>query len=355
MKVAHLLGSLMPSGMERMLVSSAQHFEALGVSTLVIGQGNRHPFAGALRDAGLTVEIVSPVAHREGRSALRRLLRASKPDVVHIHAEANFALTVSAVLSALPGVAIVRTVHSVFLNSGRGYVTRRAQAYLADGFVHTFVAPSPDVARNELRYNRQCEVIFNWVEDRFHALREKRASAANSAAHERQRSVVIVGNSSPIKNQVRVLEALLPTRLDVYMHGDESKASARERELLDRLEAAGRLRHRGVGDPAESLTRASAYAMPSVQEGMGVALAEALTVGLPCYVTDAPGLQWPKRLAGVTSLPNEHDPWARAMHELDTQSGDVDWVIPPVDIDFSATRGAAEYADLYDRASGGRP
>lgn len=346
MKIVHLMGPLRPSGMERMLVSSARHFAALGVEALVIGQGDAHPFASDIRDAGLRVRTIPPVTSLSGQRGFYRILRDADPDVVHIHTEGKWAPTVATVRIAAPKAQIVRTVHSVFQNVGSAAVSRRAQAFMADRFVGAFVAPAPGVAENEVGYGRRCRVVYNWVDDRFRELRTEREAFAPLSDRTR-RSIVIVGNSSPIKNQIRVLEAIMPTTLDLYMYGAESGASGRERELLDSLQAAGRLRHRGVGDPAEGLVQASAYAMPSLLEGMGVALAEALTVGTPSYIADSPGLGWATDLSGVTALPNERSAWAQAMAELDSPSEQTPFVIPGGNVDFTAERGAREYFGIY--------
>ena len=53
--------------------------------------------------------------------------------------------------------------------------------------------------------------------------------------------------------------------------------------------------------------------MPSLHEGMPVALAEALVVGLPSVVSDAPGFRWASVLDGVTALPHDVDQWTRAI------------------------------------------
>ena len=67
MKVVHLLASLRPSGMERMLVSAAPGTSPqAGVESVVVGQGLDHPFAGELRDAGYSVRTIPRVKSAEG-------------------------------------------------------------------------------------------------------------------------------------------------------------------------------------------------------------------------------------------------------------------------------------------------
>ena len=85
MRVIHFLASLRPSGMERMLVSAAPYFAIAGIDSVIVGQGEDHPYADELNAAGYRVRTVPGINWIRGYRAWARLLREEEPDVVHIH------------------------------------------------------------------------------------------------------------------------------------------------------------------------------------------------------------------------------------------------------------------------------
>lgn len=337
-RVLHILGELRPSGMERMLVSGASSFDSAGVEGHVLGIGRHHPFERAIRDAGYSVRTTDRALHTPaGRQFLHRLLAEVDPDVVHVHTEGRYLQTVLAVRRSNRCLPVVRTIHNVFDARGRWFLRRAAQALVADRLVDALIAPSPDVAANEARFGRRVRVIYNWVEDRFFELAAQRAQVTEPSTA----PIVIVGNCSAIKSHEVVLEAALLGNLSVVHVGSEDDVAPAERELLERLDHAGLLAGRGVGDPAAALLTGRVFAMPSRHEGMPVALAEALVVGLPAVVSDVPGLRWAAGQGSVVALGSrEPAEWAERLRERVGTGG------APT-IDFHAARGTAEYAEVY--------
>lgn len=336
------MGSLRPSGMERMFLSASDYFLDGGVESVIVGQGSAHSFIPQLSQAGYRIETIEPLKSLRGLRAWMRVLRSERPDVVHIHTEGVFAFSVLGAKCALPRTPIVRTVHNVFRPRGKARLSRLIQGRVADWAVSEFVAVSPDVQDNERLFNRSALLIFNWVDDKFFLARDRRgqADAATGAA-------CIVGNASPIKNHIVALRAIWNSEFDVYYHGDESNASTDEIAILDQLSAAGRLRYRGVGDPTASLQSASVFLLPSKHEGMPIALSEALVVGLPAIVNDAPGVQWARKFPHVTLIAEDQEAWNAALAATDGRARvgfPNDAGLP---LDLSAKRGVRELIDTY--------
>lgn len=343
-RVLHLLNELRPSGMERMLVSGRDAFTDLHVDISILGNGKQHPYAGALRASGYAVTTEAAPFHRLPLTVLRRHLRDTAPDVVHLHSESHYLESVLRLKLVAPSLPIVRTVHNVFPATGRWFISRTAQAALADRFVAALIAPSDDVAENERRLGRRADVVFNWVDDKFFALQASVSNRAGSIGAQPLK-VAVVGNCSPIKNHEVVLRAAVDQGFRVDHVGNEDGASPTERALLAELSSLGLLSRRGPGDPETALAESDVFAMPSLHEGMGVALAEALVVGLPAVVASAPGLEWARRQPGVTTA-DPHDPqWGALLRRAAIGSQDA----RPSGFDFSASRGAAEYAAIYRR------
>ena len=344
-RVLHLMGALRPSGMERMLVSAADAFAGQEVVGIVVGQGVGHPFAEELEAAGYAVRIIPAVRTPAGASALVRMLRRERPDVVHVHTEGFFLPTVLLCLIGMRTRRIVHTVHNVFSGTRGWRLRRRIQQALADRLLSEVVAPSPDVQDNERGFGRRTTLVYNWVDRRFLDLAGLRALRPRSVGEQR---LLLVGNCNDAKNHELALRAVLRQGGAVLHVGDESGASGEESRLLARLAADGRLLRRGVQPPDDAILEADAYLMPSRNEGMGVALAEAISAGLPSLVADAPGLRWADGQPGVRVLALDDSAWEAALQQIG--KGTAEEVRASEPVDFSPERGAREYAAAYRRA-----
>lgn len=329
-----------------MLVTASNYFTEEHIRNTVVGQGQHHSFESELRASGYDVRTLPWVGgSRAGALELRKLVRDLGVDVIHIHTEGNYLRTALVSRWALGRKgAIIRTIHNVFQATGSWRVKRFIQAYLADRLMYALIAPSPEVAENERKISRKARVIFNWVDDIFFEIREQRAELQNS--RDSEAVAVIVGNCSKIKHHELALKALVESDHRLIHLGNEDDASPEELQMLRFLEVEGRLIDRGVKPPHEALLRASYFMMPSRHEGMGVALAEALVAGLPALVNDAPGLQWARQIEGASMLNGSDAAWTSAVQAWRDGRG---WFGSST-LDFSAARGAREYAEVYRKA-----
>ena len=310
MRVVHLLASLRPSGMERMLVSAAPYFAKAGIDSVLVGQGADHPYAHELAAVGYRVRTIPRIKSIAGWRAWMTLLREEQPNVIHIHPEGAFALSVLAARYAAPDARVVRTIHSFFLAEGWWAIKRRAQAMASDRHVDEFVALGEEMVRHEASFGRECVVIPNWVDDRFlGVVQEPRKDV----------DIVIVGNCAPVKRHGVALSAALENGWTVAHLGHEGEIEAQEKDQLAALADAGLLRQRGVDDPLPWLRRSRVYVMPSVREGFPVALAEAISLGCVCVVNQAPGFDWALRypLVSATNAGNPSDWGAELRRSLD--------------------------------------
>lgn len=313
--MVHLLMELQPSGMERMLVSSAPHFGAHGVYQTIVAQGADHPFAEELRQAGYSVVMIPPVKTRAGRRAWARALQDRRPDVVHIHPEQAFSVAVLVAHRALPSARIVRTVHNFFNARRLWAVKRKLQLAASERFVDVTVFLNEDMAAHESSFGRSGVVIGNWVDDTY--LTAERPSSPEF-------DVLIVGNCHSVKNHLPVLKAALENSWTVAHLGDEGAAPREEADMLSALESQGLLVARGVADPLPWLVRAAVFAMPSSREGFPVALAEAIATGCVCVVADIAGTHWAEDYSLVRMLPADSvETWGEAIRTALTLSTKV--------------------------------
>lgn len=351
--VLHVLGPLRPSGMERMLVSAAPYFTEASANGIVYGQLDGSTFADELINAGYEVVLgKKPTKSLKTAIRFRKLITKHKINVVHIHTEADYLRTVFLARWALGSRgAIVRTVHGNFLTRGSWRFKRQVQSRIADYFVSSLIAPSSDVAETEKStIGRKCQVIYNWVDDRFFQLRSRQVTG------KRLRSPValIVGNCSEVKAHEIAIKAVIDAGWQLIHIGDETGASQEELAMLELLQVENRLLKRGVHAPDDSLCEADIFLMPSEREGMGVAFAEALVTGLPALVRDAPGFGWAREFPGVRYLSDDPKIWVEALCNFEESSHlRIDVESPPIDL--SSRRGAREYLQVYRQAVGDLP
>ncbi|WP_442544869.1 glycosyltransferase family 4 protein [Arthrobacter sp. KN11-1C] len=329
--------------MERMLATASEYFTEESIRSTVVGQGSDHSFESELRAAGYDVRILPFVGGSIAAARdLRKLSKQLRVDVIHIHTEGDYLRTALASRWAVGRKgAVVRTVHNVFQARGLWRAKRFIQAQIADRLVYALIAPSPEVAENEKKLLRKARVIFNWVDDVFFEVRKRRQVAEEPSNN--NFTALIVGNCSTIKQHELALRAVVDSDHKLVHLGSESHASPEELELLRILEDDGRLVDRGVKPPQDALLTASYFMMPSRHEGMPVALAEALVAGVPAIVNDTPGLRWARSMEGVSVVVTEQDAWSSAVRNWPgTRRG-----VGSGEVDFSAARGAKEYADVY--------
>lgn len=347
-RTIHVLAKLSPSGMERMLVSSAHHWQGGPDTVLVIGQGRVHPFADALKREGYVVSTIPSLKTVKGIRALRALISNHQDALVHIHTEGTYWQAVLAVRLARKSTPIVRTVHSMFDKKGLKKTYRWLQNKLTDPFVEAIVSCSKEVQDFELLRGRKTELVWNWVDSRYFTMPRSERLVPSAQAN-----YLIVGNCSSIKNHETVLIALSRARsaghiFSLSHFGDEAHASEIEKHYLDELQSEGVLLHRGIGDPIDSMVRNPTYLIPSTHEGMSVSLAEAIVAGIPVIAADSPGIRWAGEFSGVTVTANNEDEWLRAIWAVDANEA-LNFSGRAVER-FRPAKGVEAYEQLYEVA-----
>jgi glycosyltransferase-like protein len=250
-------------------------------------------------DTGFDERIAAQIAaYAEG---LRDELRDGGYDVVHaqdcISANAALALRGEGVIAR-----VLRTVHHVDdFRSPSLIACQRRSIVAPDGVL--CVSP-PWLGRVREEFGVRCDLVANGVDARrFRPARDaaERAAARRAAGVEDRLAVLTVGGVEPRKGSLTLLRAFavaraaLPGRRPVLLLAggatlfDYRDEIARFDELREELGLDGDVRVLGpVGDgELEDLYRAAdVFAFPSVKEGYGLALLEALAAGVPAVVSD---------------------------------------------------------------------
>jgi glycosyltransferase involved in cell wall biosynthesis/uncharacterized SAM-binding protein YcdF (DUF218 family) len=310
--VLYVINGLGTGGAERSLAEMLPGLLARGVRPHIVCLYPRHQ--GVQEDVmrqGFPVRVLhGPAPSRIW--ALRRLIVGVDPDLIHSTIfEANLAAGLAALGLAVPMlISLVNTPYvSERLRDPRISLLRLRAARLADGWVCR-------------RFGTHCHAITEAVKrSAVHALRlpadritviERGRDAARlgTPSGERRRGVrrrlgvgddeevvISVGRQEFQKGQRDLLEAmrvLLPTRprLRFLLAGRSGHATAdleRWRRLPELRERVQFLGHRE--DVPDLLAASDLFVFPSLWEGLGGAVIEAMALGLPIVASDIPALR----------------------------------------------------------------
>jgi glycosyltransferase involved in cell wall biosynthesis len=291
LRIAQLIESDGPGGAEQVVVDLAIGLQETGAHSVVfVPRHGEGWLAGQLAGSGMAIEYfdlntpISPACARSLACAFAR----HRIDVAHSH---EFSMAVyGAGASWLAGVHHVITLHGSRYYAGR--LQRRAALRTAVALSDSIVAVSRslanDISRDLLVRRSRVEVIANGV----------RAVIGDGAVVRQQlgigcddRLVVAVGNLYPVKGHVYLIDAVADLadqhprlHLAIAGRGDldaELTAHARRRRIADRVHLLG-LR----ADVGAVLAAADVFALPSLSEGLPLALLEAMFAGRPIVASD---------------------------------------------------------------------
>ncbi len=242
----------------------------------------------ALRSLGAEAAALgrrAGIPSRPAILALRRHFRQMRPDIVHLHgAEANFHGTIAARLAGVP-VVIAEEIgiprHSTRARRVFAQIYRRCDRVVAisdavrDCILALGEAPSARV-----------EVIHNPFEPQpFRPLAPRGGELV----------LGFVGRLEPVKNPMAAVEAVARLRHDgrnatLRLVGEGSLRPALERRIAE-LGLTGAVTLCGF-DPAPfaRLEGCHFYLQPSLTEGFGLAVCEAMSAGIPVIATAVGGV-----------------------------------------------------------------
>jgi len=303
-RVLHVMASLERSGMEQMLMSSAEAWQQAGFKCDVVATAeSAGPVAEQMRSRGYEV------FHLPFRSRHRLLPRTgfvrdfyqlcARPyDIVHIQVEAGRPLF--ALLARAAGVRrIAVTPHNTFRFTGTLRLRKMAERHLIRLMGGRFGMISEGVQECEWeRFRIRGERIWNWIDtDHFRPPSEEERVRARLelGVSPEQFVVASVANCNRAKNHGALLEALslMPEQeRPVYVHVGREAPGAPERALAKQLGIAGTTRFAGSQpDVRTFLWAADAVAMPSLTEGLAISALEAVACGTPLVCSRIDGLK----------------------------------------------------------------
>lgn len=327
-RVLHLITRLPVGGAERLLVDVVRRLDPARFESVVCCIQAKGELAAELEAAGIPVHCLERMRSKrfDWRAVfdLRRFLRRERITLVHSHLyHANLYGRLAAFLSGVPAVA---TVHNVY---ARTKLHRRLlNRWLARSSARV-IAVSEEVRRDLIEHDgidaAKVVLIHNSIDLRRIATRLTREEArARLSIAEHAFAVGCVGRLEEQKGHRYLLEACaalkrdIPLRLFVVGDGRLRRELERQAAALGLAASTSFLGERK--DVAEILKALDLFVMPSLWEGLSLAMLEAMAAGLPIVISDVGGVsQAIDAQSGLKVPPGDPGAIARAIRLLAAQ------------------------------------
>jgi glycosyltransferase involved in cell wall biosynthesis len=304
MNIIHVLPELDEGGVERLVPVFANEQALLGHNVSVVSAGGKLEslLSPAVRHIRMPVHRKNPAA---GLSCAFRLARIiTRGSVSAIHAHSRVPAWICCVAKRLSQcVKFFFTAHGDYANYKLGVWPVKH----ADGVI-CVSKKSLDSLLNWLPANVPAKVIYNPV--------AKKLLPWGGGSRGTTKRLLYVGRLSPPKFPLSVLEALASRRkhawtLDVFGDGPWRQAvtdRARELGINDRVIIRG-----FSNEIPEALADCDLFLHPSMTEGFGLTLAEALLAGVPVIASDLPATRELTGSDGTGLLPpGDAAAWSKA-------------------------------------------
>jgi len=311
--VLFVINGLGTGGAERSLAELLPGLRAEGIESIVACLYRRElGVERAILDDKTDVRFVSAKSALGRARALRRLMRAIRPDIVHTTIyEASVVARIACI--GFPAIVLTSLVNTPYAPARLAdpRIDRRRLAivrwidgwtarHLTDHF-HAITNAVADHAVAMLGIPRQRITVIERGRD---AARlgntsvDRRMKARRALGLPRDAEVVLnVGRQEFQKGQVALVEATAALaqrrrRLVTLVAGRDGAATSELRERSERLALDGHLRFLGHReDVPDLLAAADVFAFPSKFEGLGGSLIEAMAIGLPIVASDVPAIR----------------------------------------------------------------
>lgn len=298
LKVLHLIETLERGGAERLLVCALKNINCEEFAPAVAGLFGNTQLKEEIEKKGVPVyslKIKNPYYFWQAIWRLYRLIKEKDFDIIHTHL--FFANIYGRVAARLAGArAVVTTLHNPdysYEDNGRitYWIRKIIDKYSGRICNSKFLAVSGFVKRDFERHLgfREIEVLYNCIDSEM--LNEPTAFSREKKRSElglsRDDIVLLnVGRLHPQKGQIYLIDAL---NIILKQHNDCKLLivgqGPLEAELRKKTEALGLLSNviflQDRADVWEIMRCADIFAAPSLYEGFGIAVAEAMACGLP--------------------------------------------------------------------------
>jgi glycosyltransferase involved in cell wall biosynthesis len=304
--VLFLIDTLRRGGAEQLILTTVRHLDRSHFEPEVIAMAPPLDLKREIEAAGVRVQVVGARRLLDAGALARlvRMLRGARPTIVHTHLrQANLYGRLAARLADVPVVVTSfhcadythwppRTLGGTLWKMLDRWSARRVNG----GFLAVSDAVRADYAKHFALPD--IKVVHNYIDI---VPRDppdpaaRRATRADVGCSDDDVVILNVGRLSWEKGQADLIEAM-PEVLDrapraqVWLAGEGPEGPALEARART-LGVAERVRLLGPTHDVGALLRAAdLFAFPSVAEGLGIALLEAMAAGLPVVAASADGI-----------------------------------------------------------------
>ena len=299
-RILHLFVSLPVGGAENLLLSILRRLDPARYESVVCTLGERGALATQVEALGVPLVELGLMRSGGGRGravqALAELLRRERIDLLHAHLyHANL---IGRLAARRAGIPCVVSIHNTYTRPK--WHRRLANWWLARRHTGAIIAGSEEIRRDILRYDHVrpelVEVIPNAVD-----LSRSASALTREAARERlglAAEAYVLGTVGRLEEQkghrflLDALDRLRAQGLDAVLllvGGGREEAALREQAA--RLALGERVCFLGMRDDLGDLFRAmDLFVMPSLWEGLSLAMLSAMAAGLPVVATHVGGV-----------------------------------------------------------------
>lgn len=341
LKVLHLIETLGSGGAERLLHTNLRHFDAGEIESRVVSVFSRGDYwKEQIEGFGVEVKSLDCSSFSDissGVRKLRRELKGDKPDVIHTHLwTAN---VIGRIAGRLSGVPVISSIHNpeyepeatTGLSSIKLFAARQIDKWTARFCCTRMIAVSNYV--RESAYRRigfpldKIDVVYNPIDTAERSPDISKGVLLTDIGLPPDAVLILnVGRVAPQKGLIyairgmKIVAGKMPNvhLLHVGAQDNSDYLAAVEVEI----ERSG-ISHNVhlIGERrnvADFLQAADLFVFPSLFEGLGIALAEAMAAGLPCVASDIRPLDEfvTSGVNGVLVPPENADAIAEAVIDL---------------------------------------
>ena len=298
-RVLHVINNLNVSGASTLLLDLANAVQPQPGQLAVCTLEPDNPLAGALRSAG--AEVIEPEHNLKLAQAIahvRSAIASERPALVHTHLLPATQVGLAAAL--MESVPAVTTVHFTLDSVRANFLLRRVNR-ASYRFYQRVIAISQAVRESILNNcavpSERVVVVHNGVDFTRNEIGPGMREAARRKLGIRDGEILIgtVGRLDPAKGHRVLLEAAAQlagtcSRIRLMLVGDGPERGPLEHRA-SRLGMADIVTFAGTqADPAPYMAAFDVFVLPSISEGLGLSLIEAMGAGLPVVASNAGGI-----------------------------------------------------------------
>jgi glycosyltransferase involved in cell wall biosynthesis len=313
LKILYVIDSLGAGGAERSLVDMLPHLAHANVDPVIVCFYRRpQGFEQAVLEQGFRVHFLEGMALPRRLRQSRQVIAAENPHLIHTTLfESDVTGRLAAVGSSIPVLtSLVNTSYDPVrlrdpnIKAWKLWGVQTIDAWTARHFTHSFHAISHTVkeaAVTSLGITPERIAVIERGRDAGQygqrTLERRRAARRSLGIDDEAEVIVNVARQEYQKGQRYLLEAMADLRqrrprLTLLIAGRSGNASASLQQIVDERNLGEQVRFLGHRqDIPEILAAADLFVFPSLYEGLGGALIEAMAAGLPIVATDLPVLR----------------------------------------------------------------